>query len=135
MNELSYSDATPAVDEYLELRAKAGLSAYAPDAAAKGLSGTCFAVCVRDNAQLIGMGRVIGDGGCFFQIVDMAVDPGYQRRGIGFEIMTRLMQALRQNAPKSAYVSLIADGPASQLYERFGFEITAPASAGMALRL
>ncbi|WP_373454357.1 hypothetical protein [Cereibacter changlensis] len=27
------------------------------------------------------MGRLIGDGGCFFQIVDIAVDPSHQGQG------------------------------------------------------
>ena len=81
------------------------------------------------------MGRVIGDGGCFYQVVDIAVHPDYQRQGIGFQVMARLMEQLRSNAPASAYVSLIADGEACRLYEKFGFEFTAPASVGMALRL
>lgn len=40
---------------------------------------------------------------------------------------------LHNNAPDSAYVSLIADGPAHMLYSQFGFEPTAPASIGMAM--
>jgi len=28
-----------------------------------------------DGAELIGMGRVVGDGGCFFLVVDIAVTP------------------------------------------------------------
>ena len=81
------------------------------------------------------MGRIVGDGGCFFQIVDMAIRPEYQGQGIGYGIMERLMRRLHDDAPKSAYVSLIADGDASKLYSKFGFEFTAPVSAGMALKL
>lgn len=135
MDELNYTNQVPGIDEFVGLRDVAGLSKNTLDAARRGLAGTCFSVCVRDNDWLVGMGRVIGDGGCFYQVVDIAVHPDYQRRGIGLEIMTRLMEQLRENAPKSAYVSLIADGGASKLYEKFGFEFTAPASVGMALRL
>ena len=135
MTSLEYANQAPDVEEFRALRVTAGLSPVSTEAAVRGLAGSCVAVCVRDAGRLVGMGRVIGDGGCFYQIVDMAVDPGYQRRGIGFEIMKRLMQELRETAPESAYVSLIADGDASKLYEKFGFEFTAPASAGMAQRL
>ena len=135
MSELKYTDEVPGVDEFIELRVRAGLSRKSFDAAARGLAGTCFSVCVRDNSRLVGMGRVIGDGGCFYQVVDIAVRPDYQRKGVGFRVMARLMKQLRKNAPESAYVSLIADGEACRLYEKFGFEFTAPASAGMALRL
>ena len=37
--------------------------------------------------------------------------------------------------PKGAYVSLIADTPADQLYAQFGFVPTAPRSLGMAFRV
>lgn len=135
MSRLTYENSIPGVDEFIELRGASGLTKNTRAAASSGLAGTCFSVCVRDDDKLVGMGRVIGDGGCFYQVVDIAVHPEYQRRGIGFEVMDRLMQQLRENAPTSAYVSLIADGPASHLYEKFGFEDTAPKSIGMALRL
>ena len=135
MSELSYTSEVPGVDEFVDLRTSAGLSRNDREAARKGLAGTCFSVCVRDGQSLLGMGRVIGDGGCFYQVVDIAVHPDYQRRGIGLEIMRRLMDQLRAHAPKTAYVSLIADGTATKLYEKFGFQQTAPASVGMALRL
>ena len=133
--DLKYSVDVPDVDEFVRLRVDAGLSEKSREAATSGLAGTCFSVCVRDAGQLIGMGRVIGDGGCFYQVVDIAVHPEYQRRGIGYQIMTRLMEQLRAGAPATAYVSLIADGEAWRLYEQFGFEFTAPVSVGMALRL
>jgi len=119
----------------VELRIAAGLSANTMAAAETGLPGSWYSVCVREGPQLIGMGRIVGDGGCFFQIVDVAVRPDYQGQGIGHGIMGRLMKRLRDSAPRSAYVSLIADGGASRLYGRFGFEFTAPASVAMAIRL
>ena len=81
------------------------------------------------------MGRIVGDGGCNFEVVDIAVLPDCQRRGIASKIMLSLMDYLRANAPKTAYVSLIADAGAPTLYRKFGFKPTAPESIGMALRL
>ena len=135
MTSLSYLADVPTADEYIQLRLQSGLSRKTPTAAEAGLRGTCAAVTVRDRERLVGMGRVIGDGGCFFQVVDIAVHPDYQRQGIGGEIMSRLVSALKEIAPESAYVSLIADGEAQRLYSRYGFEPTAPASIGMALWL
>jgi ribosomal protein S18 acetylase RimI-like enzyme len=81
------------------------------------------------------MGRVIGDGGTAFQIVDIAVEPGHQGRGLGKRIVAALVDHLRANAPASAYVSLIADGDAQHLYAKYGFAPVAPASIGMAFRI
>ena len=75
------------------------------------------------------------DGGLTFQIVDIAVDPDHQGRGLGKTIVGRLVEHLRENAPAGAHISLLADGPAEHLYAKFGFRLTAPASVGMDLPL
>ena len=129
------TESRPAVEEYLRLREVTGLSPKSPDAAKAGLQGTILAVCVRSDEELVGMGRIIGDGGCFFQIVDVAVHPDHQRRGLGRRILESLMHRLKLAAPRTAYVSLIADGDARHLYSKFGFAPTAPGSIGMAQHL
>lgn len=123
----------PEAEEYIDLRIKAGLSPRNLPGAKIALQNSIFAVTLRNNSdkQLIGMGRVIGDGGCFFQIVDIAVDPIYQGKGLGKMIMTEIMDYLDENAPKDSYVSLIADVPADRLYEKYGFDYTSPKSVGM----
>lgn len=80
------------------------------------------------------MGRVVGDGGCFFQVVDIAVSPEHQGRGLGKLVMQEIMNYIAFNVPESGYVSLIADGKAQDLYAQFGFVQTAPASVSMAFR-
>lgn len=42
--------------------------------------------------------------------------------------MAALVEQLRDRAPRTAYVSLIADGEARHLYGKFGFVETAPES-------
>jgi ribosomal protein S18 acetylase RimI-like enzyme len=125
----------PDAATYLRLRAAGGLSPFSEDAALGGLQGTIFGVSLLHGAETIGMGRIVGDGGCFFQIVDIVVAPAHQGRGLGKRIMGALMDYLHSAAPRSAYVSLIADVPANKLYEQFGFRETAPRSLGMALSI
>ncbi|WP_279481144.1 GNAT family N-acetyltransferase [Aureimonas sp. SK2] len=124
---------TPSAEDYRRLREVSGLSPKTQEAAERGLRGTLFAVTILFEGRTIAMGRVIGDGGCFYQVVDMAVEPEHQGRGLGKRIFAALMDWLHENAPKSAYVSLIADGDARHLYAKYGFEPVTPASIGMAL--
>lgn len=77
------------------------------------------------------MVRLVGDGGCFFQVTDIAVDPVHQGRGLGKAILSSIMGHVERTLPATAYVSLIADVPANKLYEQFGFKPTAPRSVGM----
>ncbi|WP_268993777.1 GNAT family N-acetyltransferase [Janthinobacterium sp. FW305-129] len=126
--------AIPAIATYQQLRVAAGLSAKSTEAAAKGLPNSLFAVQVLLGDTVVGMGRVIGDGGCFYQVVDIAVLPAHQGKGLGKLIMREIRQFIDSDVPDSAYVSLIADGQAQDLYAQFGFKHTAPASVGMALK-
>lgn len=83
------------------------------------------------------MGRMIGDGGCFFQVADIAVVPVHQGKGLGRMIMSELTDWTCENVPKSGVVILFADGPTIELYKHFGFEETpglTPSSVGMACR-
>ena len=121
----------PQVEEYCDLRVSAGMNPKSIEAARKGLPNACFNITIYDNESLIAMGRVIGDGGTVFQIVDIAVDKGYQGRGYGRIIMEEIMTYIENVAEKGTYVSLMADYPADKLYEKFGFISTEPYSKGM----
>jgi ribosomal protein S18 acetylase RimI-like enzyme len=123
------------IDTYLRLRKAGDLHQFSRAAAIKGLGGTLVGILVKYNNEIVGMGRVIGDGGCFFQIVDIVVIKEHRGHGIGKQIVATLMERLRTSAPKSAYVSLIADLPANRLYEQYGFKSIAPQSIGMALSI
>lgn len=123
---------TPALADYQHLRAEAGLSPFAEAAARAGLFGTFVGVVVRHGGEAIGMGRVVGDGGLFFQLVDIAVLPAHRGRGLGKAVVGALLEALAGRIAAPAYVSLVADGQASELYAQFGFAPVAPKSRGMA---
>ena len=125
----------PAIDDYLRLRKVSGLSPFSREAAEKGLPNSIFGVCLMRGDETVGMGRIIGDGGCFFQVTDIAIQPEYQGRGLAKWIMAELSEFIETQLPKTAYVSLIADVPANKLYAQFGFDETAPRSVGMARKV
>jgi ribosomal protein S18 acetylase RimI-like enzyme len=126
----------PAVSDHLMLRERAGLSPMDHRQSEAGLRGSWSACHVvhEPTGETVAMGRVIGDGGCFFQVVDIAVLPQHQRRGIGDAVLAHLLDRIRGAGP-GAYVSLLADPPGRRLYAKHGFRETAPSSVGMALRL
>jgi ribosomal protein S18 acetylase RimI-like enzyme len=152
----------PPLDKYLELRRVAGLSVKTAEQGAKALTGSWYIVHITFSPTLspsiskstsdlnlpesttslalpivVGMGRVIGDGGWYFHIGDMAVLPDHQRKGLGDFIMGALLDKIVQDAPPNPYVNLISDPPARKLYARHGFVETASAgreSVGMERR-
>lgn len=102
-------------------------------AAEAGLPATLFGVVIAHEVGTIGMGRVVGDGALFLHVVDIAVDPDHQGRGLGKAVMQALMAHIAATAPAEVHVSLIADGDAHRLYAQFGFASVAPRSLGMAV--
>lgn len=124
-------EGAPEVDEYLRLRAESGLSPKRHDQAAAALAGTWHMVHVRHrpSGEAVAMGRVIGDGGWYFQIADMATLPDHQRQGLGRLVLTTLMDAIRERAPDDPWITLLADPPGIPLYTSLGFGPTA--SLGM----
>lgn len=122
----------PDTKEYLELRLAAGLSLRNESITATVLSHSIFSVVIKDdNSKLIGMGRIIGDGGFHYQIVDIAVDPNHPGTEIQKVIMNEITNYLDLNAPKDAFVIIMAELSAISLYNKYGFELTYPNSMSM----
>jgi ribosomal protein S18 acetylase RimI-like enzyme len=139
-------EGSPPLDEYLELRKVTGLSMKTAEQGAKALSGSWYIVHIiftpTSNEEdfenksstsypiVVGMGRVIGDGGWYFHIGDMAVLPDHQRKGLGDHILGALLGRIVQDSPPNPYVNLVSDPPARKLYARHGFVETASAGRG-----
>jgi GNAT superfamily N-acetyltransferase len=133
-DEYSMVAGAPSVLDYLRLRKEAGLTPRGAEQARLALAGS-WAVChvVHHPAgEAVAMGRLIGDGGWYFHVVDMAVLPSHQRRGLGNRVLTWLLDQIRERAPGEAFVSLMADPPGRALYARHGFTDDRTASIGMA---
>ncbi|KAJ9131721.1 hypothetical protein NKR23_g11574 [Pleurostoma richardsiae] len=119
----------PSVEEYRYIRLASGLSPKT-EAQAKGAIGGSWYGCYvsyqppdeNGTPRVVGMGRIIGDGGWYFHIADMGVLPQHQRKGLGDAILKNLLAHIKAQAPDGeAYVSLMADPPGRKLYARNGF--------------
>ena len=71
---------------------------------------------------------MIGDGGCYFQPVDMAVHPEHQGKGVGKMITKELKEWMDKNVPETGTVLLFADGKANEIYKQYGLVETSTTS-------
>lgn len=117
------------VEDFLRLRVISGLTPRPIEAAIKALPNSLFGVHLVVGGSTVAMGRVVGDGGLNFEIVDVAVEPKYQAKGLGRIVMENIMHYLEQNAVEGAYITLLADVP--ELYKKFGFVLSRPECEGM----
>ena len=121
VDDIRLVEGAPGIDDYRRLRVATGLSPKSGEASRRGLANTRYGVSLLRRDEVVGMGRIVGDDGCFYFVVDIAVIPELQGRGLGKRIMDALDAWLRANAPPTAHVSLFADGEAKRLYAQYGF--------------
>jgi GNAT superfamily N-acetyltransferase len=134
---MSLRDGPPPAEVGVELRILAGMSPKSLEQESSALDGSWAAAHVAEvsTGAVVGMGRVIADGGWYFHIVDMAVFPEHQCKGIGDAILRRLLDRIWAGAaPGEPYITLMADEPGRPLYRKHGFVDASPVSLGMVLR-
>jgi ribosomal protein S18 acetylase RimI-like enzyme len=78
-----------------------------------------YAIYVFDDQKLVGMGRVISDGVITGIICGVCVLPEYQSKGIGKEIVERLIRHCEQ---KRVIPQLMCVEDLKYYYESIGFE-------------
>ena len=127
-------EGAPDPEPFLRLRAEAGMRPRSVKGASKGLGQELFSVVLRleKSGEIVGMGRIVGDGGTIFVICDMMVIESFQKKGGGTMIMDAIMGYLLEEAPPNSYINLMAD--VDGFYEKWGFEPSLPRSRGMVLR-
>ncbi len=127
-------EGAPDPETFLRLRAAAGMRPRSVKGASMGLGQELFSVVLRleKSGEIVGMGRIVGDGGTIFVICDMMVIESFQKKGGGTMIMDAIMGYLLEEAPPNSYINLMAD--VDGFYEKWGFEPSLPRSRGMVLR-
>jgi ribosomal protein S18 acetylase RimI-like enzyme len=83
---------------------------------AGAISGSTAYITARDGDKLIGFGRLMTDDHDLAYINYMAVDPDYQRKGIGRSILHKLVEA-----SGGAERVLLYTNTADAFYGRYGF--------------
>jgi ribosomal protein S18 acetylase RimI-like enzyme len=119
----------PTPEEHNHLRTISGLTPIPLDPSSPeyslSLSSSLACFTARDltDQSLVGMARLIGDKHIFLQLVDVAVHPAHQGRGIGETLLKAVTRWIEANAAQ-AYVSCVADPKGQGLYRRHGFVAT-----------
>ena len=133
--DVLYSEAIPDVDTYRDLRTSVGWAVFCREQSEKALKNSCYCVIAKDGDLTVAMGRAVGDG-MYYTIVDVIVRPCCQGRKIGSEIIKRLVNRIKCDAPDGGRISiqLIAAVGKEGFYVKQGFKVLPNENAGPALR-
>ena len=89
----------------------------------KSLKNALFSVVAVKDDEIIGIGRLLGDGAIYWFITDVFILTRYQSKGIGSEIVNKLLEHVKKTSLPGTEVSvclMCAQGKEG-FYERFGF--------------
>ncbi|MDQ0378534.1 GNAT family N-acetyltransferase [Amycolatopsis thermophila] len=109
---MTFEDGLPTVAEYRALRAAVGWPSPGPDVCRAALANSVHGVVARTGPELVGMGRLIGDGVMYLLVVDVVVHPAAQGAGRGRQLVA---------VAGARRVQLVAADEVVPFYERLGF--------------
>lgn len=121
MTEYIIEHTTPRSEDLIHLRSVCALRPPPPDKVAAAISAPLHCVKAKSpSGEAVGMVRAIGDGHVYVQIVDMAVHPDHQRRGLGKHMLKGMVEWIDREC-EDVYTSLIAMPGSQGMYRREGF--------------
>lgn len=128
---------TVSAEEVNFLRAAVGFRQILPEQLNAGLNGSALIVSVYDKSQIVGMTRLIWDGGMVAFIPDMLVLPDYKMQGIEKELITRLLDFLRSELEPGfgIQVDVKAWNEQEKIYENLGFQLSTHESRGIPMHI
>ena len=109
--------------QFNDLRVSVGWRPIEARLAQSGLDHTSFLIVAREGDVPVGMARAITDFGYQVLITDVVVRPTHQGRGIGSEMMRRVMAWIEESsAPgQGKMINLMAAHGREGFYRTFGF--------------
>ena len=96
---MEYKENVLTYEDYFNLRESVGWMNFSKEQTQKALLNSIYTViAVDDYGDAVGVGRLTGDG-MYYMIVDIAVCPDYQKKGIGTEIINMLITYVSRETP------------------------------------
>lgn len=109
----------------VRLRVAAGFVEIPVDHARKALQNGLVNVSAIYNGELVGMGRLVGDGAMYWYLQEIIILPRFQRKGIGTMIVNHLVDYAKVNSATGKFTTVggVSARGKEPFYEKMGFEI------------
>lgn len=120
--DIRFQSLPPDPHDFVRLRAECGWGEISLETARNALSRSVIDLTCFDGGDLVGMGRVVGDGVLYFYLQDIIVKSNYRGQEIGREIVARLIEHAVARAGVGATIGLMSAKGKEEFYRHFGFQ-------------
>ena len=112
-------------EDFVRLRIAAGFAEVPVEHARKALQNGLINVSAIYNGELVGMGRLVGDGAMYWYLQEIIILPQFQRKGIGTMIVNHLVDYAKANSTTGKFTTIggVSAKGKEAFYEKMGFEI------------
>ena len=110
-------------EDFVRLKVATGFMNRPLEQADKAIKNGLFNVTAVVEGEVVGMGRLVGDGAMYWYLQEIIVLPEYQGKGIGKAIVNHLIEHIKKmSIPGTGVeVGLTAVKGKEPFYEKFGF--------------
>ena len=132
---MRYMENVLCYEDYSKLRESVGWLLFSKEQTQMALMNSLYTVIAVKDSQTVGMGRLTGDG-MYYMIVDIVVQPNYQKQGIGTKIVNMIIEFVDKETPNGgrSSIQLIAEKGKETFYEKIGFKIIPHEFCGSGMR-
>lgn len=112
-------------EDFVRLRVETGFAGIPIEHARKALQNGLINVSAMYNGELVGMGRLVGDGAMYWYLQEIIVLPEFQGKGIGSMIVNHLIDYAKANSVTGKFTTIggVSAKGKEPFYEKMGFDI------------
>ncbi|HOD93110.1 MAG TPA: GNAT family N-acetyltransferase [Clostridia bacterium] len=128
---------TISANEVNYLRSSIGFRKVNLEQVQASLNGSAYVIAAYNNDEIIGMSRLIWDGGSVALIHDIIVIPQYQMQGIEIEMLNRIFDFLKSKLKPcfGIQVDIRAWNNQTEYFESIGFQVSTPQKRGVPMHI
>lgn len=112
-------------EDFVRLRIETGFAGVPVEHARKALQNGLLNVSAIYHGELVGMGRLVGDGAMYWYLQEIVVLPEFQRKGIGTMIVNHLVDYAKANSITGNFTTIggVSAKGKEPFYKKMGFDI------------
>ena len=112
-------------EDFVRLRVATGFSEVPIEHAERALAGGLLNVSATYEGQLVGMGRLVGDGAMYWYLQEIIILPEYQKQGIGTKIVNHLVDYAVEHSATGKFTTIggVSAKGKEGFYKKMGFDI------------